>query len=238
MPGGHLVNATLSDRPLVLLAILLASLSANVWLGLAWRQQAAVVPTGPPRIYKPPAVGTRVPSLDLRSLDGRTVNIRTIGKPTLVYSMSPTCQWCMRNTPSIKALANSLKAKFTLVGVSKQRDGLEDYLKMADPGFEVFTNLDESTLRAFSDLAVTPQTILISGEGVITNVWTGAYQGDDKDDIERVFGVTLPSLEPLQMSSAQCEDRNGDVQGKGVVIWTPKGLVRCDGYNKWVPVTM
>lgn len=114
------------------------------------------------------------------------------GRPTVVYFMSPTCVWCKRNLESIRALAVAASDKYRFVGISSTRDGLREYLEKAQYPFPVYF-ADAAASRELK-LSVTPETILVSAEGVVVNDWRGAYGPDVVSSIQEVFGVTLPKL--------------------------------------------
>ena len=46
-------------------------------------------------------------------------------------------------------------------------------------------------------LGSTPQTIVVSPEGKVLKVWTGAYDDKLKSEIEDYFGTQLPGLSAL-----------------------------------------
>ncbi len=85
-----------SQRPdLVLLLLLLASLSLNVYLG--WKvKQGDAVPNLPQKV----ALGTRVEPITVSSADGvvQTISYRGTDKPTVLYILSPDCIWCERKS--------------------------------------------------------------------------------------------------------------------------------------------
>jgi hypothetical protein len=51
-----------------------------------------------------------------------------------------------------------------------------------------------TAFRAKYRLGGTPQTLLIGKTGRVEKVWTGAYLGATKAEIEKTFSVTIPEI--------------------------------------------
>jgi hypothetical protein len=70
---------------------------------------------------------------------------------------------------------------------------LQQYIR--DNGFDlpVITNLAGDVITAYGFRA-TPETIVISADGHVLNVWSGVYRGAVKEQIERALQVQLPEL--------------------------------------------
>ena len=65
-----------------------------------------------------------------------------------------------------------------------ERDGLR---------FPVFSRLSDKTRQAYR-LGSTPQLIVVSREGRVQKVWTGAFAGRIEREIESFFGVDVPGI--------------------------------------------
>src|SRR5438105_4500213 len=83
----------------VLLLLLLASLSLNVYLGWKIKQSPSL---NVRRIANLPS-GAKVNPVDATGLDGRqqTISYNDTDKPTVFYVLSPSCIWCERNRKNI-----------------------------------------------------------------------------------------------------------------------------------------
>ena len=128
--------------------------------------------------------------------------------PTIVYVLSTTCAWCVRNADSLSELARALEGKYRFVGINLDSPpavplsvtapeaaaipGAAPAFKM--PGFPVYSGLPDALGRQLN-LRSTPTTIVVSRQGVALHVWEGAYTGEVKVEIERALGVSLPLLE-------------------------------------------
>lgn len=142
-----------------------------------------------------PVLGTRAPVLTGYSVLGTQVEVRLdTGLPTFVYYFSPSCGWCERNWANIQALAFAGKDKFRVVAVTTERN-LRDYLYQRQVTVDVIEGISENT-RARFGFRPTPHTVVVSGDGVITRDWQGAFTPRIERQIEELFVVDLPGLSP------------------------------------------
>ena len=59
--------------------------------------------------------------------------------------------------------------------------------------FPVYTDLPILTMREYK-LGGTPQTIVVSPQGQVNRIWSGAFAEDLKREVEDYFGVKLPGI--------------------------------------------
>lgn len=182
--------AARSKRPdLLLLFLLLASLSLNVYLG--WKvKQGNAVPNLPPKV----ALGTRVDPIAVSSLDGvmQTISYQDTDKPTVLYILSPDCIWCDRNRENIAKLGE-LGDRFRFIGLSLKESGLKEYVEKQHIKFPVYTRVAAEAITSLG-LGTTPQTIVISPDGRVLKNWTGAYSERTRGEVEEFFRTSLPGL--------------------------------------------
>ena len=173
-----------------LLLLLVASLSLNVYLGWRVRQ----VPGPAPSIVKLPS-GAKVNPVDATGLDGRqqTISYNDTDKPTVFYVLSPSCIWCERNRKNIDELTKAKGKDFRFVGLSLSGEQLKEYVEEHHLNFPVYTGLKSDTIQALG-LGGTPQTIVISPEGLVLKNWPGAYREQTQREVEDYFQVRLPGL--------------------------------------------
>ena len=187
-----------------LLALLLASLALNVYLG--WYAAALKVAPRTQTVSSVPVPGTFVQSVTISDLDGRQerISFNDVGKPTVIYVMSPTCQWCERNAQNIKMLSGSRGEVFRFIGLSLDGENLRKYLDSNHFAFPVYMHPTPEAVRALG-LESTPQTIVISPEGEVLKNWAGAYGERVRPEVEAFFGVKLPGL-----TTGGADDRPAD----------------------------
>ena len=127
-------------------------------------------------------------------MSGQTVTIRfdDIQGPTLLYVFSPSCGWCKKNEDNISSLASQTGDSLRIIGLSLSPEGLIDYVAHRFPPVKVIKP-DSRTITAYK-LSGTPETILVSSEGVVLKVWKGAYGDSTQRELEEYFHVKLPGL--------------------------------------------
>jgi peroxiredoxin len=138
--------------------------------------------------------GAAAPTLIVTTLDGRPTEIRFERQPTLLYYFSPKCPWCERNWTGVRALVAATSGHARFIGLSTVPD-VSTYLASHHLSFEVYTGLSLDTVRAYH-FAGTPETVVISADGRIEHVWSGAFAGRSAREIEHTFGLVLPKLPP------------------------------------------
>jgi peroxiredoxin len=142
------------------------------------------------------AVGTAMPSLSGKDLEGRDQAVTTSReRPTVLYVFSPECFWCRRNMANFKARVQQSRARYRFVGLSLTRDpeALRKYIQRSGLDIPVITSLSGER-NALHRLRSTPQTIVVSPEGVVLKNWAGAYTGRDAAEVESFFKMKLPGL--------------------------------------------
>ena len=169
--------------------LLVASLSLNVYLG--WRVKRGSVDPDIPHKVEP---GTIVGPITALSLDGtaQTISYRETAKPTVLYVLSPECIWCERNRDNIAKLTE-LGDRFRFVGISLTERGLSEYVKKYQFKFPIYMRVTPESMTSLG-LGTTPQTIVISPEGRVLKVWSGAYTERTRGEIEEYFQTRLPGL--------------------------------------------
>jgi hypothetical protein len=140
-------------------------------------------------------IGSQMRPVDVLRDDGKLdrVNYSDAAVPTLLYIMSPTCIFCQYNLPNLKALGEQAEGKYRIVILSIVRDGLEEYRQTHHVTAPIWTIAVQSQF----DLQITgtPGTLLISPGGTLIALWRGAFNSDQKDEIERLLDVDLPGID-------------------------------------------
>jgi peroxiredoxin len=141
-------------------------------------------------------VGQRAPVLNVEDLDGHKLRINwksDTKRPTLVYIFRESCSWCARNMANIRALSADPSLRGQVIGLSLSDDDLQTYVKKNSLVFPVYKSADDPNGHKIKADG-TPETFVISSDGMVTDHWLGAYGGDVKEDIEQKFNIHLPGL--------------------------------------------
>lgn len=179
---------------IAVLTLLAASLIVNVVLSRQLNEYRGVL-----AVLKAEgrlAVGTTLPDIETTGLDGTAQQLSTrSGQPMLLYVFSPQCGWCTRNLKNVQAIAAQTAGRIRTVGLSLTNDELVEYVRANDLRFPVYGRLSGNSEEILK-ITGTPTTILISADGVVEQIWRGAYQPSMEIDIERRLGVSLPGVDP------------------------------------------
>lgn len=143
-------------------------------------------------------LGTTVPPISAKRVDHADAAIETIdynstGRPTVLYVLSPTCGWCAKNESSIKQLIAEKGGEYRFIGISLNEEGAAEYDSAHGLGVPLYTGLSEDMKKAYK-MGGTPQTIVVSPQGVVVANWNGAYLGKQKEAIEDFFKLDLPDI--------------------------------------------
>jgi hypothetical protein len=139
--------------------------------------------------------GKSVPSLRGKSLDGQEVEIQLKGSaPTILYHFSSTCPWCDRNWRNLETVVQAANGRYRVIAVTTEA-GMKSYVEAKALNVEVVEQLDDDAARALN-LAGTPRTMAIGADGVVSHDWAGAYASRIARQVEDLFGVRLPGLQP------------------------------------------
>jgi hypothetical protein len=141
--------------------------------------------------------GMRLPPLTAEDMSGQSITIRydETDRPTLLYVFTPACGWCKKNEDNINSLARQTGDKLRIIGVTLSQDGLVEYVANRFPPAKVIKP-DSRTIIAYK-LSGTPETILVSSEGVVLRVWKGAYGDSTQRELEEYFHIKLPGLRQI-----------------------------------------
>lgn len=141
-----------------------------------------------------PQTGQAVPPIQIRRMDGTPVTLESVligDKATVIYVFSPSCKWCDRNLENIRGLAETVKEKYHLVGLSVSDIDLREYVARSGLAFPVYTMMHASETNLSRG---TPRTLVVSREGKVIASWFGAYGGDLHKKVQEYFQVSLPGL--------------------------------------------
>jgi len=175
------------DRWLVIL-LLAISLSCNVYLVRKLQSHAG-------RPGSAWAIGARIPKLAAWDSRGSAVAIdwAADGRPWVLYLFRPSCEWCRKNLDNIRLLGEQRGTQYHFVGLLASREDLERYQKDAGLPFPVYGDPRDASGKRFL-ITSTPETLIVSPNGRVSEVWLGAYQGPLLKQVEATMKLRLPGL--------------------------------------------
>lgn len=135
--------------------------------------------------------GTRLPAIEGSNAEGNKIRVgyERETRRTLLLVYSPQCGSCTENMPVWHTLLRRAdRDSVRIVGLSILASGAIDYARKHDlNGIETLTEISPKVRTAYR-LNLTPQTILISPDGVVEKVWSGVLGDEEREEIERWAG--------------------------------------------------
>src|SRR5262249_53112646 len=149
---------------------LIVSVSLNA--GLAYRLRSLTLARSARLGEYSLQTGRSVPSITAEPLDGQPglISYQEIAERTVVYFLAPSCTWCARNMDNFKTLLGKSGEQYRFLALSLSDQGLSQYVANNDLKLPVYSGLSPETLKAYK-LGSTPQTIVISPEGMVLQDW-------------------------------------------------------------------
>ncbi len=226
-------------------AALAVSLGFNVWLGVELRAPREAPPaTLTSRSESFLNEGDSVPALKGKTATGEevVVEFKNSIRPTLLYAITPTCEWCSRNEDNFAAVARAVANRWRVVVVSLAPNGTPELLKRMREaaGDTPMTMIAEPATGTKADfkLRASPQTLLVSTDGVILQSWRGAYEGQLAQVVEAAIGGPLPGLRAApELQAPYCYDKAKKRFSPGYVGTVDGRRVECVSGGKWVTAT-
>jgi len=175
----------------------------------AWLANTIVAMAKKPAQFRQPAIGERLPAIDLTDPAGKLVTLEYASgqRSTVIYWFGPNCIWCKRNHANIVGLSRALHVRYRFVGIASSTDGLREYLAEQPHNFPIYTD-PSGAARLLYGLSGTPQTLVLSPEGKLVMLWRGAYNGENARQVEEFFGVNLAQIShalPAQHPGTDCD---------------------------------
>lgn len=137
--------------------------------------------------------GEKVPSLTAFDLNNEEINISYKDKPTVLYVFTPDCGWCLKNLENLKTLVTQTKNAYSFIGISLKNNNLDQYIKNNEINFPIYHSPPKDVYRDYK-MGRTPQTFVISPDGYVIATWAGAFEGENRKQIEEFFDVSLTKI--------------------------------------------
>lgn len=178
---------------LALIFMLALSLGLNVYMLRTGRPPWA---SSPPALLK---IDAQLPAvLPLETADGQPMmlSFASDSRPTVLYVLSPACEWCKKNQANVKTLVAATSNRFRYVGLATVPIGLKEYIDQGSAPFPVYFVKSRAVSRKLG-IRGTPDTIVVSPDGKVKEVWEGAYIDPNLKKVEGFFGVKLPGVQEV-----------------------------------------
>lgn len=178
---------------LILAGLLMCSLGVNLLLARKVASLKAQVSLM--RSERQLSEGDQVPSIPARDLQGQTAVLDYGGTnlPTVLFVITPRCQWCTKNIMNMRTLVEKAGDRYRFVALSLDSEKLTEYVTEHKLNLPIYTELPYGPLHQYK-LGGTPQTIVVSPEGVVMKTWSGAFADETQKDVESYFQVRLPGI--------------------------------------------
>lgn len=178
---------------LALVSMLALSLALNVYFLKFGEPPWAAAPVQPLK------VDAQLPAaLQLVTAEGKpvTISFASDTRPTVLYVLSPLCEWCRRNEKDMRELVGATRHSFRYVGLSSVPNGLKQYIAKGEAPFPVYY-VKSQALRRKLGIMGTPETIVVSPKGRVVRVWEGAYLKSNLKKVDAFFGVKLTGVQAV-----------------------------------------
>ncbi len=167
------------------LVLLMVSLGLNVTLALKVKGMA-------PHPAPDNKIGIQAAPFTATDLQGHTTDVSfNIGKPTLIYYIDPQCRWCRANATNFDILANALAQRVRVVILSTSTEKMDQFLADTHPPDNSVLIVKSPEIIRVLGLTATPQTFLVNSAGRVEHHWVGAYDHQNRTEIEKLFNVHL-----------------------------------------------
>ena len=166
----------------IFLHVALIALAATT-LGLTKQKRDLLAALSPaaPQIE----VGTSVGAFDVQHLDGdaSTLDWNT-DRSRLLFVFTTTCPACKQNQEAWRALSEATDDRVDILGVSLDTlEATSAYRSEHELPFEVVVAADREAFAGAYQVSAVPTTLLVSSDGRVQGVWTGALSTEQQADV-------------------------------------------------------
>jgi len=140
-----------------------------------------------------PGVGAPAIAFDLKSLDGKSVELTSFrGKPLVLNFFASWCDPCRDEMPLINDLASkAAKGGYSVLGIAVEdsRAAVSEFAKETNLVFPIALDLNSTVKRAYRIFGP-PATFFVDGQGIIRDVVLGPITPERaKEAMKRVGAV-------------------------------------------------
>jgi peroxiredoxin len=177
--GGIFRLRTELNPPQSLIVVVLGISFFALQASSAWAQH--VHPTAP---SSAPAIGNAAVPFDLKTIDGKAVNLDAFrGKPLVLNFFASWCDPCRDEMPLLNEIAAKAVGKYEMLGIAVEdtRAALTEFVKEAKIVFPVALDLNSTVKRSYRIFGP-PATFFIDAHGIIQDVVLGPITADRAQD--------------------------------------------------------
>jgi thiol-disulfide isomerase/thioredoxin len=136
-------------------------------------------------------LGKKLPSMPLKTLTDRTIDLSNIAKPMVLNFWGVNCAPCIREMPELNKLKKKYAAKVDFYALTFNRK--TEVIKFLDKHKFDFTHIvDAGKLKGTIGVNAIPKTLFVNANGVIVAVFDGLSFKD------KTFTVEAESLESFE----------------------------------------
>ena len=137
---------------------------------------------------------TRIPSVEVKTLDGKTINMSKIsndGKPIIITFWATWCKPCIKEHDALndeyQDWVDETGVKLIAISIDNARSSKRVLPTVNGKGWEFEVLLDENCdFKRAMNINVPPHTFIIDGKGNIVWQHVGYMDGDEQEYIEVV----------------------------------------------------
>ncbi|MDA9227689.1 TlpA family protein disulfide reductase [Flavobacteriales bacterium] len=140
------------------------------------------------------AQGKSLPNIDVKTLQGKTINIQDLendGKPMVISFWATWCKPCKKELNTIAEVYDDWQEEtgVKLIAISiddtRSMSKVAPYVNSSDWDYEVYLDSNSDLKRAMG-VSTVPHTFLINGEGKIVWNHKGYIDGDEEELYEQI----------------------------------------------------
>jgi thiol-disulfide isomerase/thioredoxin len=158
----------------------------NIWIGIA-----LILFFGIGNAQESQKSLGKIPSVDVKTMDGKTINTSTIsndGKPVIITFWATWCKPCLKEHDAINEIygdwVEETGVKLFAVSIDNARSSKSVMPLVNGKNWEFEVLLDEnSDLKRAMNVNVPPHTFIIDGQGQIVWQHVGYLDGDESEYI-------------------------------------------------------
>ena len=140
------------------------------------------------------AQGKSLPNIDVKTLQGKTINIQDLendGNPMVISFWATWCKPCKKELNTIAEVYDDWQEEtgVKLIAISiddtRSMSKVAPYVNSSDWDYEVYLDSNSDLKRAMG-VSTVPHTFLINGEGKIVWNHKGYIDGDEEELFEQI----------------------------------------------------